>query len=75
MIRHILKEAARRISTRHSISGRGNKHKLCGKGAGLHRNRIKVSGEGMKGARDTVVRNEVVEVARGQIVLQIQLRI
>lgn len=72
-----MKEQARRISTRHSISGRGNKHKLFGRGTWLHRNRVKASGEGMKGARNTVVSNEVAEVAMGQIVkvLQMQLRI
>lgn len=69
-----MKEQARRISTRHSISGRGNKGKLFGRGTWLHRNRVKASGEG---ARNTVVRNEVAEVAMGQIVkvLQMQLRI
>ena len=63
-----MKEQARRLSTRHSISGRGNKRKLFGRRAWLHRNRVKASGEGMKGARNTAVRNEVAEVATGQIV-------
>ena len=72
---HLEEEQARRISTGHSIPGRGNKCKGSGRGTCLHRNRIKASRAGMKGARDTVARNEVAEAARGQLLRALQTKV
>lgn len=73
MSRHFeVEEHARRISTGDSIPGRGNKCTGSGRGSCLPRNRIKASRAGMKAARDTVLRNEVTEVARGQMVRALQ---